>query len=137
MTWDYDTEGNSLVKTCTACKLVKPRDSFPFDKHKSDGLKPHCRLCHASKNQDRRDADPHWHPTVQENYRARQYGLDGRVSPSERRELFENAGYACVKCSSEDYLEMDHIIALNVGGMHEISNCQVLCKSCNSAKGDK
>ncbi len=34
-------------------------------------------------------------------------------------------------------LEVDHIIAENVGGTDHIENLQLLCGSCNRIKGDR
>ena len=124
-------------KTCTACKQRKPIDSFPLDRYKPDGHKPHCALCHASKNQARRDNNPHWHPAIQENYRARQLGKVGQVSPSERAAVWLQCEGKCVHCGSTDDLEMDHVVPLNAGGEHDATNIQVLCHTCNSSKGDR
>lgn len=135
--WDYDLEGNATHKTCTACKQVKVIEEFPLDKYKRDGHKPHCALCHASKNQARRDENPHWHPAIQENYRAKQLGKEGRVSPAERELVWDRCGGMCIRCNSRKDLELDHIVPLNAGGEHIEFNLQVLCKSCNSFKGDR
>lgn len=134
--WHYGADGADTHKTCTHCKQIKPLEDFPVDNDKRSGKKSHCRLCHASLNQQRRDENPYWHPAIQQNYRAKQYGKDGRVSPTEISALFEAAGHKC-PCGATTDLEIDHIVPLNKGGEHEISNLQVLCKSCNSAKGDR
>lgn len=138
--WHYPLELGQIVippdgkKTCTSCKQIKDISEFPDDKYKRDGKKPHCAICHAAKNQARRDQDPHWHPAIQENYRARQYGKEGRVSPSERRMIFER-DKVCKTCGSDQELELDHIVSLISGGEHCVENLQVLCKTCNTRKG--
>ncbi|MGZ9756426.1 HNH endonuclease family protein [Mycoplasma sp. 394] len=46
----------------------------------------------------------------------------------------------CAKCLNEfekSNLEMDHIIPWSLGGPTNLSNAQLLCKSCNSSKGNK
>lgn len=43
----------------------------------------------------------------------------------------------CQYCKSENDLSVDHILALVNGGKNNISNMQVLCRSCNSKKGRK
>ncbi len=42
----------------------------------------------------------------------------------------------CAHCKIEAKLTLDHIIPLAKGGMHDRSNAQLLCRSCNSSKND-
>jgi hypothetical protein len=41
----------------------------------------------------------------------------------------------CVKCGSQERLEYDHIIPLAKGGSNTERNIQLLCETCNRAKG--
>jgi len=41
----------------------------------------------------------------------------------------------CVKCNCQERLEFDHIIPLAKGGSNTERNIQLLCESCNRAKG--
>ena len=41
----------------------------------------------------------------------------------------------CVKCGCQERLEYDHIIPLAKGGSNTERNIQLLCESCNRAKG--
>ncbi|MBD3886622.1 HNH endonuclease [Phormidium tenue FACHB-886] len=58
--------------------------------------------------------------------------------PSEVRQyLLERNNYHCQSCgkAAQDVeLTVDHIISLATGGSNDISNLQILCRSCNSRK---
>jgi Restriction endonuclease len=127
-------------RQCTNCYQVKHVDDFPGDNTKSSGKRAQCRLCHSTKQDERRKKNSgHWHAAIQENYRVRKlYGrLDEVVTPAQREELFALAENKCKQCGSSDDLETDHIIPLVEGGPHHIDNIQILCKACNTKKGDR
>lgn len=48
-----------------------------------------------------------------------------------RMAVFARDGHKCVKCSSTENLECDHIIPLCEGGNHEPDNLRTLCKACH------
>lgn len=72
-----------------------------------------------------------------------------QINPAMGKKLYGDAyanakvegGYQCAKCGkvSPDRhgLEVDHIKPMNAGGLSVSDNLQVLCKSCNAAKGYK
>jgi 5-methylcytosine-specific restriction endonuclease McrA len=62
------------------------------------------------------------------------------------RHLLKAQGYRCVYCgcglgrkvdSGKVNYHLDHINPISNGGIHELSNLQVLCASCNLKKGAK
>lgn len=62
------------------------------------------------------------------------------LTKSIKFEVFKKYDYKCVECGAtkEDCrLEIDHIIPVSRGGSDELSNLQVLCKDCNSAKSNR
>lgn len=116
---------------------MKRVDEFPGDSTKKSGKRSHCSLCHAMKQDQRREKNSgHWHAAIQENYRVRQMGrTDEIVTPAQREELFALAENRCAKCGSDKDLETDHVVPLAMGGKHHIDNLQVLCHTCNTSKG--
>jgi|ERR1019366_6357041 hypothetical protein len=62
----------------------------------------------------------------------------GNVPPDTRAILRERFGETCLVVGCDNAAtDVDHVIALANGGVHDISNFQTLCGSCNSAKGAK
>ncbi len=45
--------------------------------------------------------------------------------------------FKCVLCGLNEDLTIDHIIPVSRGGSDDESNLQIMCKSCNSRKGDR
>lgn len=52
-------------------------------------------------------------------------------------ELLQFYGGVCAKCGSQEDLQLDHIIPISLGGRHATHNFQILCRSCNSSKGNR
>lgn len=51
--------------------------------------------------------------------------------------MIEKDGLKCKTCFSIDNITIDHIIPLSKGGTDALENLQLLCRSCNSRKGDR
>lgn len=49
----------------------------------------------------------------------------------------ERDGWRCLCCGSTDkkFLEVDHIVAVHLGGQHKLENLQTLCRRCHKDKG--
>lgn len=56
------------------------------------------------------------------------------VSSNDWKYIIGLFGEKCQKCGRADTIELDHIVPLVLGGAHDISNIQPLCKSCNCKK---
>jgi hypothetical protein len=56
-----------------------------------------------------------------------------------RLKVFDMYGHKCLKCKSEDFLEVDHIKPRSLYPEFEldINNLQILCKKCNSEKSNR
>ncbi|MBQ7516559.1 MAG: DEAD/DEAH box helicase family protein [Schwartzia sp.] len=72
-----------------------------------------------------------------------------KVNPQFEQELRDGAfakarvdgGYACAECGKvfpdRRYLQVDHIVPMNQGGLSVPENLQILCRKCNAAWRDK
>lgn len=60
-----------------------------------------------------------------------------KISAQLRGRVMQRDGDQCQTCGSTDELQIDHIMPISKGGSSDIENLQVLCRSCNSAKGAK
>jgi 5-methylcytosine-specific restriction endonuclease McrA len=60
-----------------------------------------------------------------------------KLPASVRRYILQRDNYQCQSCGKTQQqakLQIDHIVALAVGGSNDISNVQTLCSSCNQKK---
>lgn len=80
------------------------------------------------------DYDPFKSRASTMNSRAKQKGINGRVTPEELKQLMEKQP-CCQKCGRKNYLVFDHIVPFYRGGDNTIDNIQVLCRICNMEKG--
>ena len=53
------------------------------------------------------------------------------------KKLLHKYNFCCAECCTDKKLTIDHIKPVSKGGGDEITNLQILCKSCNSRKGAK
>ena len=51
--------------------------------------------------------------------------------------LLNRFNFECVHCKTKEELTIDHIYPVSLGGNDDMSNLQILCRSCNSKKGAK
>jgi hypothetical protein len=66
------------------------------------------------------------------------FKLSRKVIPGKvRQKVLKKYDFKCTHCNSTKNLAIDHIKPYSKGGSDTIKNLQVLCKSCNSKKGNK
>jgi 5-methylcytosine-specific restriction endonuclease McrA len=148
-----------LCKRCASCKRFRAPNMFEDS--------PDCTICRssdwygkktyiqASRNRMIRD----WQKRNKDKVRAnakkqsiknratykrnlairlwREATADGEYTIEEWLALIAQHGYACVACKERKPLTADHVVPLSQGGANTIDNIQPLCRSCNSAKGNK
>ena len=55
----------------------------------------------------------------------------------EKSEAMRRAGNCCEECGIKENLSVHHIIPLSKGGTNDMKNLTILCRSCNSRKGNR
>jgi hypothetical protein len=95
------------------------------------------RVLYAASDEGRAEAERKWAKAALR--RAIGHGaIIGDVPPDTRAILRERFGEIClVDGCNNPATDVDHVIALADGGVHDISNFQTLCGSCNKSKGAK
>lgn len=73
------------------------------------------------------------------NMRARRLAADGSHTRSEVRLIHQKQGFLCAACFTDtsDKKGIDHIVPLSKNGTDWPLNIQILCRFCNSSKGNK
>lgn len=62
------------------------------------------------------------------------YSSNYRVSEKTKLMVFDKYENKCQKCSSKEDLTIDHIYPRTLGGLSDLKNLRVLCRSCNSKR---
>lgn len=152
------------TKICSRCGQYKPVSEFYLCPSAKSGYRCACRVCEALSTRQKFQKDPqkqrdqrkqrrlrpdykpppsakNWkkaHPEkVAEEYqrrRKREIVNGNRLSPKDRKEIFEKYGGRCLSCGTTEKIGIDHIVPLMLGGKNDLSNIQLLCCRCNSRK---
>lgn len=127
------------TKECTACKSELLLSSFSKNKQGKYGRLSHCKSCrairrYAYKGKDRLNKVAAAFPSaiVPESYNKKVSELYYKI----QMDNLSN-GYSGIKANDPKALEIDHIIPLSKGGLHVLSNLQVLTVSENRSKKAK
>lgn len=60
-----------------------------------------------------------------------------KIPPATRSAVFKRDGHACQNCGATDDLTLDHIQPWSLGGDDAVENLRVLCRPCNSRRGNR
>src|SRR5687768_2153712 len=69
--------------------------------------------------------------------RAKAYGLTSHFTIDELKHLRVTQSHQCPHCERKVKLIVDHVVPFSRGGNNEITNICLICRRCNSSKGDK
>lgn len=125
----------TMKRKCRNCGEVKEITDFEKDRRAKceTGRRNRCKTC---KTQSDSKAAKAFRRLYENQAR---YPIPIETDRQEFEALFEICGDRCAYCW-DPFLNtptVDHIVALNNGGRHHFSNLTLVCKSCNSSKGDR
>ncbi|MGM8212126.1 HNH endonuclease [Virgibacillus sp. W0430] len=121
------------TQACRICNEKKTLDLFEIDKRYKSGYTTRCKACKFESNTkpakafrrlfERQDKYPIPVETYKESF----------------EKLYELNADRCTYCFQfyDSTPEFDHITPLSLGGRHVTSNFAIICKTCNSRKGNK
>lgn len=151
---------NTASGVCQMCAVIKVREwrkknpqrkkdwsRLEYEK-KKDEFKKKARDWYRENTAQARDANRKWrkeNPELFREYikinaqkrRAQKLKANFTVTIYEIRDLIKSQKELYVYCKEKTNLTIDHIFPLSRGGIHHISNIQMLCGICNSSKGAK
>ncbi len=64
-------------------------------------------------------------------------GFTPNISKGAKKLILNGHQPFCICCGSEKNLTFDHVIPVSKGGTDNLLNGQILCKKCNTVKGNK
>lgn len=68
--------------------------------------------------------------------RAKLAEVENTLTKEQWQAVLDHFHHQCVYCSSEDSIEMDHVIPISKGGAHVIHNVVPACRRCNAGKNN-
>jgi 5-methylcytosine-specific restriction endonuclease McrA len=97
------------------------------------------KALYAARDEAYRIANPERVLVIKRRYRARLRGAAGNHTSEQIKAMQQQQGHRCANCrvSTRKGYHVDHIVPLKLGGSNDISNIQLLCRSCNCGKGGK
>ncbi len=151
------------VKTCVDCGIPKPKTEFYHHRavcipcYNAQSSAYHA--AHAEHYHDiylRRYADPVERQRIKANHKAylktpngkaslkRQWErhqaalrhAEGHLTQRQRRQFIREHP-TCLRCGATEDLTTDHVIPVTLGGPDTYANLQVLCRPCNTWKGQQ
>lgn len=138
------------MKTCSKCRESKPLDAFHKHAGRPDGRQPYCKGCQRSQCRSNGSADRYRESLALDPAKAaharslatdrasRRRCREAQVerAPYSRADVFARWGGRCAYCD-DVATEIDHVIAISLGGADAPHNVVPACGTCNRSKGAK
>lgn len=154
------------MKICKSCGELLALECFSKNRSNKDGLNTRCKECEKARHKEYRKNNPHIQKDYKESHKeqakehSRQYRKrhpecdfnnrckrrmkeeqQGRGFTTEQwKEMMEYFNWQCAYSGitlTKDNRTIDHIVALNQGGEHEVWNLVPMYGSYNYSKRDK
>jgi 5-methylcytosine-specific restriction endonuclease McrA len=130
------SEGQADIRVCSQCNCIKSHSEFS---RKATGYSSDCRGCRAKDKKAYTNTDGYVF-SMEKRMKRLNTTNDSTVTLGAIRDMLILQGRKCNYCKDDislQSLHKDHIVPLAKGGIHSITNIQLLCSSCNLLKGTK
>ncbi|WP_461152356.1 HNH endonuclease [Saccharopolyspora tripterygii] len=95
------------------------------------------RAWHSAARRDT-PSSRHGHGNYAHKQRTLELGVESPgVTWTQWRPILDFYGHRCAYCGSPDDIEIDHVIPVTRGGLHEPGNVIPACRPCNRDKGNQ
>ena len=136
----YRQAADGLEHLCSRCQQWLPAtpDVFTTERRSKYGLGALCLSCNRKAASRWRTSRPDLAAATSERRHARDRRAPGKFTSTDRAALLDQYRRKCVSCGMHEsvcgQLICDHVVPVALGGSHDSSNRQPLCRHCNLKK---
>ena len=130
-------EDGEMKRACCICKEEKSIEKFSRDRTQTTKISYKCKECFAAYKSKWQKDNPDKRNRYRIKYNEKKKKLDSIINNEAFVDLKDRFNNKCFKCGNTKDLSFDHHYPLSFGyGLSDV-NAVLLCRSCNSSKGNR